>query len=294
MVGHLSVGSGLSDFLDKDLLAPLLNPNSDQFRFGLATYLDEADFFFRFLRERSVLRPNTDVLEIGSGIGALSLMMSAVAGRVLSLEPSSPGFERVVEYRSQIIKSFVGSSTLPDFRDAEVDSLEEHEGLFDLAICVNVLEHVPKYLDLITHTYGLLKPGGRALFVFPNYSFPYEPHFEIPILFTKSVTRFFFRKIIVSSRLVSNPVDHWEDLSWPTQKKVATHLMSSGIPAVFGNDLIMQYLRRLDDPEFIRRKSWPFSAFKPLLKFLAPLFFRLPPAISPIVECWVRKPEISS
>ena len=46
------------------------------------------------------------------------------------------------------------------------------------------------YLD---KTKDWLKPNGVNIILCPNYSFPYESHFKIPIILNKKITHFFLK-----------------------------------------------------------------------------------------------------
>ena len=65
---------------------------------------------------------------------------------------------------------------------------------FDLIYSFNVFEHLKnqnKYIDTMNN---LLSLNGKSLIFCPNYDFPYEPHFVIPIIYNKELTYKIFKK----------------------------------------------------------------------------------------------------
>ena len=62
---------------------------------------------------------------------------------------------------------------------------------YDIIYSVNVFEHLLDWKLYIDKTKEWLKPQGVNIILCPNYSFPYESHFKIPILLNKEITYFF-------------------------------------------------------------------------------------------------------
>ena len=58
-----------------------------------------------------------------------------------------------------------------------------------------------------------LRPGATFRFVCTNYRFPYEPHFDMPTLFAKSLTGGVLRPRILGSHTVIDPAGTWQSLN---------------------------------------------------------------------------------
>jgi 2-polyprenyl-3-methyl-5-hydroxy-6-metoxy-1,4-benzoquinol methylase len=56
------------------------------------TYVDEAFFFFGLLMRRSSLKRSMHLLDVGGGIGLLSLLLACTGKKVVCVEPESAGF----------------------------------------------------------------------------------------------------------------------------------------------------------------------------------------------------------
>lgn len=275
-------------FLDSIVLAETEESESEHL---LQTYVDEATFFWSFLRQLLIERKPLEAMEVGSGVGLLSLFASSEAERITSLEPESAGFGRMSTFRRVILGSWQGEN-LPIFKDSFLQDLPQEE-TFDFIYCINVLEHVPRAEELIEEIYERLKPGGTAWFVMPNYSFPYEQHFEIPIFFNKRTTEKIFADRIRNHQKSPDSVDLWAELSWPTQRGLRKFLSSRGWSYEFRKNVLSGYFERLSEPRFIERKGALYKSLRPLLKMLRPIVMALPLGVSPIIEFIVLKPGTS-
>ena len=253
----------------------------------LRTYVGEAVFFWKFLRPFFLERKPTEVLELGSGVGLLSLFASSEVKEITSIEPESAGFDAMSQLRQRILSEWRGQST-PIFLSCFLQDLPKDKR-FDFIYAVNVLEHVAQPEDLLDEVFERLKPGGTAWFVFPNYSFPYEQHFEIPIFLSKRVTGKIFERKIRSHTVSPNPLGLWEELSWPTQRSLRKFLLTRGWSHEFRKNVLWGYFERLNEPQFIERKGALYRLLRPLLAILRPLVMMLPLGLAPIVELTISK-----
>ena len=255
------------------------------------TYVNEALFFWKFMKNLIEQRQPARALEVGAGVGLLSLFAANEIESVISLEPESSGFEKMSTFRKVILDAS-RFKTEPEFKKCFLHQLPG-EKTFDYIYCINVLEHVPEPEKLIEEIYARLEPGGMAWFVLPNYSFPYEQHFEIPIILNKSVTERLFRNKIEDHKVSPDRKGLWTELSWPTQKALSRFLKSSGWPHQFHKTVLGGYFDRLSEPVFIGRKGGLFKALRPLIKLLKPVIIGLPLRVLPIIEFTIHKPSTS-
>lgn len=257
----------------------------------LRTYMDEATFFWRFLRPLLIERRPIRAIEVGSGVGLLSLFASSEVKDITSLEPESAGFGAMAQFREKILGEWRGEG-IPVFKNSFLHDLPEEEE-WDFIYSINVLEHVPQPEKLLDEVFRRLKPGGTAWFVLPNYSFPYEQHFEIPVFFNKRVTEKIFWNRIRNHQVSPDPMGLWADLSWPTQRGLRRFLLSRAWSHEFRKNVLGGYFERLSDPRFIRRKGVLYGSLRPLLMILKPLVTSLPMGVAPIIEFTISKPSIS-
>lgn len=267
-----------------------LSPES---RCRLKTYVAEADFFEAVLsKDLDTLAAGSRLIEIGSGIGLLSLRLAEKGFTVKAYEPESSGFSEMFDHREIIKTSWLG--VLPNvewcdtYLSAGTDLSASEMGVF--AFAVNVLEHVPDIESFIAAAVRSLVPGGRFRFICPNYSFPYEPHFEIPTLLNKELTYRIFQKKILAST-VDEPKGTWDELSWPNVWKLSRTLRRMGVRHSFSRAATEFYLLRVtDDPTFLARKSRAVGAMFRLGSAAAPKIVGLVPnSLLPIIDCTVYR-----
>jgi SAM-dependent methyltransferase len=236
----------------------------------------------------NMLDSKSRLLEIGSGIGLLSNQLARSGINVTSIEPSSEGFETM-----QQLQRVVASH--PDF--GRIDNIEIVESKFesfdtndrfDYIFCFNVLEHVEQPEEFIAHALSLLTDNGVFRFVCPNYQFPYEGHFNIPIVVNKKIThRVFSRRI--NSLEVQNAHGLWESLNWIKFDKVNEILKSNkGVSTVIlSRKTFSSYLLRIGyDEVFVQRKGVLIQRFAPLIRGI---FRFVPVKLIPIMDFRITK-----
>lgn len=261
----------------------------------LRTYVSEAQFFNEVLSDDlDSLGTHDEVLEVGSGIGLLSLLAAARGLRVTSLEPQSAGFGEMRTMREAIMAAWQGP--LPEVRwiDSTIESLPITSS-FRYVFAINVVEHVPQPEAFMDEVLGRLDAAGRFRFICPNYHFPYEPHFNIPTLFSKQLTQKAFAKRIRSADL-NDSQGLWDELSWPTTRRLRRHLTRSGWSNDFSGSATRAYIdRALSDPDFGERKG-PLlrTAGSAISRLPRSAFDRIPAPLLPIIDCTVAGPESRS
>ena len=258
------------------------------------TFAQEARIARRWLSPRLERIPREGrILEVGAGLLLLSCLLQKEGFRVTALEPIGPGFSMFSELQALILEYARKHGFSPEIMAIEVENLQEKER-FVLAFSINVMEHVPDVSIALGRVANALVPHGEYCFICPNYWFPYEPHFNIPILVNKGLTERFFRGSIFNSKRVTDPQGTWSSLNWISifqVRGVVRHL--SGMTAIFGRDAFNQALERIgaDDDFAQRRSSWMrkvigvfvFFRVHRILTRLIPLLFY------PIMECCIRK-----
>jgi arsenite methyltransferase len=112
----------------------------------------------RLVREALCARLGERILDIGCGPGfyvAELLDEIGPAGSVVGLDPS-PQMLAIAARRCQAHANVA-------FREAEATSLQVDEGSFDAALCVQVLEYVPRVARALSEMHRALRPGGRLV-----------------------------------------------------------------------------------------------------------------------------------
>ena len=268
-----------AELLIGDLIPPeIIDP--------LRTYISEAKFFKNIVTpDVANLISGSYVIEVGSGIGLLSLHLASLGFEVTAFEPQSSGFNQMNAMRSLISENWKPSAPQVEFREASLNQTTQLEKLADYIFAINVIEHVHNFEELITHAVKAKTPEATMRIVCPNYSIPYEPHFNIPIIFTKRITKFIFGHKIHNSK-IPNSDEFWGDLSWPTQKKLKKILKSKGWNVEFSRDATHEYLNRaFSDSDFIVRKGRIIGSLFKLISVLVKIVRFVPLAYLPVIDC---------
>lgn len=105
--------------------------------------------------------PNSRILDLGAGEGALSARLSDLGFQVISADKDQ------VNFKCKKSKFFCINFDLID----EINGfVEAHEDYFDAVLGVEVIEHVENQWQYISQLMKMLKPGGMVLITTPNTS----------------------------------------------------------------------------------------------------------------------------
>ena len=252
----------------------------------LRTYISEAKFFQSLISpDVSSLKRGSHLIEVGSGIGLLSLHLASMGFEVTAFEPQSSGFNQMNAMRSLIFKNWKPPIPQVEFREEILEQVTKLKKMADYIFAINVIEHVHDYENLIAHVIKAKTPKATFRIICPNYSIPYEPHFNIPIIFSKRITRFVFGSKIRNSK-IPNSDEFWGDLSWPKQRGLKNMLKSNGWDAEFSHDATHAYLKRvLTDSDFIARKGFLIGSLFRVISHLTKVVRFIPHAFLPIIDC---------
>lgn len=263
---------------------------------SLRTYVGEAAFFHHLLRrDVDALPHGATILEVGSGIGLLAMHLASGGHRVIAFEPQSAGFGQMAVFRELILDHWNGPDPgvvwVDDYMAGDDERLAGEQ--IDLAIAINVVEHVPDVTGFLSDVISVIGPQGRFRFICPNYAIPYEPHFEIPTLGRKDWTYRVMRRRILKAPFADSQ-GMWDELSWPTVRSLKYSLESINCSYAFSRDATRAYLGRpLNDPSFMERKG-PLlrHGFRLASTILPKAIDRLPLSALPIIDCSIwRTPK---
>jgi len=278
--------------LDADCLSELTSDWTDTDQELLTMYVSEAVNFFPVIStDLDTLNTDSVVKEIGSGIGLLSLFIANKGFRVISFEPESSGFSLMKRFQSAIRSSWLGNGNQSvEWLDRNYSPPVSSANQADFVFAVNVLEHVPHWRELVAEIIDSERPNTELRLIFPNYIYPYEPHFQFPTLFSKRLTRRVMSKKIKNSP-ITDPISFWEDLSWPTGSQVAHWCKDMGYDCRFSREAFSSYLERFQqDESFRERKGKLFtvgvSTILPILTFLTS---HMPSRYLPVIDVTVSR-----
>jgi 2-polyprenyl-3-methyl-5-hydroxy-6-metoxy-1,4-benzoquinol methylase len=192
------------------------------------------------------LNKGCEILEVGSGIGIASAGLSYFGFNVTSLEPGGLGFENNAKMSSHISK---GLGIVVGIKSEPAEEVRFPLGTkFDIIISNNVLEHVTDVELALSNLFHYLSENGIMIHSCPNYAFPFEPHFGIPLIpFFQQQTKFFLPRRIRESGL-------WQSFNFVTAKQIQAYAKEHSFEVVFKRGMMARSILRLrEDPQFLQR-----------------------------------------
>jgi 2-polyprenyl-3-methyl-5-hydroxy-6-metoxy-1,4-benzoquinol methylase len=203
------------------------------------------------------------ILEVGAGYGLASICLAMMGFEVAALEPGGLGFEQ----NRQASVAFAKAC------DVTVSHISESAETFDfskvekfkLIVSNNVLEHIPDLNCALTNLNNALASDGMMVHSCPNYAFPLEPHFGIPLLpIVPKLTSKLLPKTITESGL-------WQSLNFIKLSQVKRNVRQNQMSCKFRRGTMSKSIRRLRiDPEFSTRHTGlaRLVRFGPLFRLL--------------------------
>jgi 2-polyprenyl-3-methyl-5-hydroxy-6-metoxy-1,4-benzoquinol methylase len=226
-------------------LAEVLNTSEDSALSEFDLAMSEAKQTLSLV-ENLDLQENSSILEIGVGLGVASFALSILGFEVVGLEPGGTGFESN-QLASSYMAGGVGRSVRIINESAETVTFPAGT-VFDLILSNNVLEHVDNVESALINLLEYLSETGVMVHSCPNYKFPFEPHFGIPLIpLAPRLTRYLLPKRIRQSRL-------WVSLNFVTASQIRRVLKKTDYLVQFKSRTMAQSFTRLSqDREFQRR-----------------------------------------
>lgn len=257
------------------------------------TYAAEAVFGRRYIAEDlERLRDGAKILEVGAGSMLLSCQLAREGYEITALEPTGFGFAHFDRMREIILEQAEAHGCLPRILDstAEALSIADH---FEYAFSINVMEHVDDVELSLRKIAQSLKDGASYRFTCPNYLFPYEPHFNIPIFLTKGLTERLLLRRIHAHPTMPDASGVWKSLNWINVagiRRISKRMQ--GFKFTFNTALLVATFERIaSDRDFSNRRS-PLvrNAILFLVRLRLHRLLRFTPAvIQPIMDCTVEK-----
>ncbi|MCX7144233.1 MAG: hypothetical protein NT123_24995, partial [Proteobacteria bacterium] len=253
------------------------------------TYAGEARFGRSFVEaDLSGLPADARVLEIGAGALLLSCQLCREGFDVTALEPIGQGFSHFGQLQEIVKECAEIESCLPHLLVCPAEKLVA-PGAFNYVFSINAMEHVADWHVVLLRVMACLKTGAHYRFTCPNYLFPYEPHFNIPTLFSKRLTGLVLGSRIWGNRSMPDPEGTWLSLNWITLPAVSAAVRRMpGIRIGFNKQTLVTTLARaIDDPEFSSRRSgWLMGFLRIVVRLrLHRLAGIIPVAMQPIMDC---------
>jgi 2-polyprenyl-3-methyl-5-hydroxy-6-metoxy-1,4-benzoquinol methylase len=137
---------------------------------GLETLelFSEAPYFNRWMFDEIAAFCEGDLLEIGSGIGNLSIYLLSHGDKV-ALSDVKPAYCDILRQKFGHHPSLTGIYMLDLAAPDPGRSFPELMGKFNSIIALNVVEHIEDHVQAISNCRELLRPGGQLILLVPAY-----------------------------------------------------------------------------------------------------------------------------
>lgn len=256
-------------------------------------YEGEARFGRQFIdRDLSVLPRGAAILEVGAGCMLLSCQLVREGYDVTALEPGGSGFSHLSKLRSMVMERAAAMNCMPSIVDRRVEDLSVRDG-FDYAFSINVMEHVDDIQASLAAICDAVKAGGACRFTCPNYLFPYEPHFNMPTLWSKTLTGIVMQPRIRARESLPDAAGVWASLNWINPWVIRRSLADrADVRVAFDRRVVVRALERLTtDPGFANRRSPVVARALAWLvgSGMHRAFGLFPVATQPLIDCTVTK-----
>ncbi|MFM0011353.1 class I SAM-dependent methyltransferase [Paraburkholderia sediminicola] len=256
-------------------------------------YAGEVRFGRALIADDLARLPNgAKILEVGAGSLMLSCVLASEGYEVTALEPVGRGFSHFARLQSIVAGYAARKGVLPELMPSSGEELDAVDR-FDYAFSVNVMEHVNDVALVLERVHASLRRGGMYRFMCPNYAFPYEPHFNLPTLLSRTLTEKVMWRWIVRSKNVLDPMGTWRSLNWITVRSVRRICRQRLTTEPVFDQLIFQTFlsRALSDEAFQARRG-------PLLRGMITGLQRtgllglsrlIPVALLPVMDCRITR-----
>ena len=214
-----------------------------------------------FLKKRNI----SSVLEIGSGTGILlnELKENFPDIQFSGIDPNISGFHNLKTIISKLNED--GYNIKVESTGVEKYSSDKK---FDLIFSINVFEHVEDQIQYLLKTHELLNKNGLNVILCPNYDFPYEPHFVIPIIINKKITKFIFNSKIKNFEKKENEHGLWDGLSFLGRKKIEKILKNHNYTYFLDDTIKARMLNRLNSDKAFKKRQGIAGTLAKISSFL--------------------------
>ena len=135
------------------------------------TFYCDSMTFYKRLKILTRFAPGRNILDVGTNVGTFLLAAGKNGWRGWGIEPNPSAVEAGRKMGLHITKGF--------FDRQFVSKTLKRQMLFDAVHLGDVIEHVREPVELLASAAGLLKPGGVAMVVTPDFSSYFTRRFQV-------------------------------------------------------------------------------------------------------------------
>lgn len=274
-------------------IAPRVREQSPDIFPLFEVYANEAAFGWHWLEnDLSRLNPQDSIIEIGGGAMLLACFLRKRGYNITVLEPVGSGFSHFSTLQQLVLAYADAHDIRPSILPCKAEDLQVTDS-FRFAYSINVMEHVDDVHIALRNVYRALTQDGEYHFLCPNYQFPFESHFGIPIIFNKTTTYRLFKNAIEHHPRIDDGKGLWASLNWISVGDVKRYCRSTlAVTPEFNTRIIYTFINRaVSDKTFkMRHNRLVCALLGTMLRFkLINWIHWIPAECMPIMDCRIAK-----
>jgi len=254
-------------------------------------YLDSYfnSFYNSYQEIEHLISYSDEILDVGSGAGFLVNYLSSQGYKIKGFDnylynPHTRAINRAINSKEEV-------------KNCDIAGFQT-ERKFDVIFLHNVIEHLDNWEESIVSLNNILNQKGKIIFIFPNYSFPIEFHFMLPILLNRDLTYKIFKKRIKKFEMIHNREGLWDSLNFVKPKEIRDSYLAKKYIVKFDKRHFMNFLSRLIhnfNPKSVHRnnKLYCFLVLTAKIIYktkLINIYQYLPLNFQPFVKIIAQKP----
>ncbi len=151
--------------------------HADRKRYFDIQVLNAEKYVIPFIEEKFPINPGMRILEIGCGEGGVLKGFIKKGCEGVGVELDAPRVEDAKKFLSEDLAAGRLRFIVKDIYQVDVEN--DFNGLFDIIVLKDVIEHIHDQPKLIGWMKKFLKPGGIVFFGFPPWYMPFGGHQQI-------------------------------------------------------------------------------------------------------------------
>ena len=151
--------------------------HADRKRYFDIQVLNAEKYVIPFIEEKFPLKPGMRVLEIGCGEGGVLKAFINKGCKGVGVELDAPRIGDAQKFLPEDIAAGRLRFVVKDIYQVDIE--KDFNGLFDIIVLKDVIEHIHDQPKLIGWLKRFLKPGGIVFFGFPPWYMPFGGHQQI-------------------------------------------------------------------------------------------------------------------
>jgi SAM-dependent methyltransferase len=148
--------------------------HADRKRYFEIQELNAGKYVIPFIEEKFPVKPGMRVLEIGCGEGGVLKAFIAKGCEAVGVELDAPRIDDARKFMEAELAAGAIRFVVKDIYQVDVE--KDFNGLFDIIVLKDVIEHIHDQPKLIAWMKNFLKPGGIIFFGFPPWQMPFGGH----------------------------------------------------------------------------------------------------------------------